>query len=123
MRILPLLGLLAAFLLVKLAGNPGVLLKQTVVGYQVTGEGINNGLFDITTILGEIIVFLFYWFKFNEWAGAGVAPKGFRPRPARHFTTWLRFLGWNTFYGLLMVGVYSVIVFFPELVSIQKQRI
>ena len=122
MRILPLLGLLAAFLLVKLAGNP-VLLKQTVVGYQVTGEGVNNGLFDITTILGEIIVFLFYWFKFNEWAGAGVAPKGFRPRPARHFTTWLRFLGWNTFYGLLMVGVYSVIVFFPELVSIQKQRI
>ena len=116
MRILPILGLLAAFLLVKLAGNPDMLAKHIVVGNPLPDENTTGGFFDITTILGEIIVFLFYWFKFNEWAGAGLAPKGFRPRPARHFTTWLRFLGWNTFYGLLMVGVYSAIIFFPELI-------
>jgi len=117
MRALPLLGLLAAFLLVKLAGNPDIFAKQTVVGNPLPGGSAAGGIFDITTILGEIIVFLFYWFKFNEWAGADVAPKSFRLWPARHFTTWLRFLGWNTFYGLLMIGVYSVIIFFPEMIS------
>ncbi len=113
MRILPILGLLAAFLLIKLSGNADLLEKYTMVGYR---EGDGSGFLGLTTILGYLIVFFFYWFKFNEWAGAGAAPKGFRPRPARHFTTWLRFLGWNSFYGLLMVGVYSVIVFFPDLI-------
>ena len=116
MRILPIFGLLAAFLIVKLAGNPEMLAKHTVVGNQLLSETGSGRLFDFTMIIGEIIVFLFYWFKFNEWAGAGAAPKGFRPRPVRHFTTWLRFLGWNSFYGLLMVGVYSVIIYFPDLI-------
>jgi hypothetical protein len=116
MRILPIFGLVAAFLIVKLAGNPDLLAKHTVVGNQLAGQNGGGGLFNLTTIMGEVIVFFFYWYKFNEWAGTGAAPKGFRPRPARHFTTWLRFLGWNSFYGLLMVGVYTVIIFFPELI-------
>ncbi len=117
MRALPILSLLAAFLLVKLSGSPSLAVEHQIVGNPILHEDWWNSVFDLTTVLGEIIVFIFYWFKFNEWAGAGEAPVGFHPRPARHFTTWLRYLGWNTLYGLLMVGSYSLIVFFPDLVS------
>ncbi|WP_155322226.1 hypothetical protein [Desulfosarcina ovata] len=117
MRILSILGLLSSFLFIKLAEHPDFLDDIVVVGNQLPGDSATTGVFNFTSILGLIIVFLFYWFKFNEWAGPGMAPKGFRPRPARHFTTWLRFLGWNTSYGLLMVGVYAGIIFFPDLIS------
>lgn len=116
MRVLPILGLFAAFLLVKLAGNPELLAERQIVGNPLLGKDGATRFLDLTTFLGVIFVFLFYWFKFNEWAGAGDAPTGFRPRPARHFTTWLRYLGWNTLYGSMMVGGYAIIVFFPELV-------
>lgn len=116
MRALPLLALLVAIFLVQLAGNPEIFSQQGVVGYSsFTSE--NRSFIDMPTTLGVIIVFFFYWFKFNEWAGKGVAPTGYKPRPVRHFTTWLRYLGWNTFYGLLMACSYAVIVFFPELIS------
>jgi hypothetical protein len=114
MRLLPILGLIVSFLLVKLAGSPEVL--KVTVGNPIIAEDWWSTIFDLTAVLGGIAVFFFYWFKFNEWAGDGPSPYGFRPRPARHFTTWLRYLGWNTFYGLFMVAVYSLIVFFPELV-------
>lgn len=120
MPILSILGLLSAFLLIKLAGNTDILkdltdlINQQTIGYQTAGYGDAIGLINLTTVVGAVIVFTFYCFKFNEWAGEGEAPKGFRPRPARHFTTWLRFHGWNTFYGSLMVGVYAMMVFFPE---------
>lgn len=117
MRALPVFGLLGAFLLVKCAGNPGILSDQLVVGNPLlTDDGGGKGLLDLTPALGGLIVCVFYWFKFNEWAGEGNAPAGFHPRPARHFTTGLRYLGWNSFYGLLMVTSYLVIVFFPEFV-------
>lgn len=117
MRALPILGLLAAFLLVKLSGSSHLFGDQPIVGNPFLNENWWTRMFDLTTVLGEIIVFVFYWYKFNEWAGAGEAPKGFRPRPARHFTTWLRYLGWNTLYGLIMVGSYALIVYFPDFVS------
>lgn len=116
MRTLSILGLFSSFLLIKLAEHLSTADSYGVVGNQLLKEGAAGGFFDITTMLGLVIVFLFYWFKFNEWAGPGVAPKGFRPRPARHFTTWLRFLGWNSFYGLLMVGACAGLIFFPDLI-------
>jgi len=116
MRALPILGLLISFLLVKFSQQPELLQKPVIIGYSPVGQDGAVGLLGLTTLIGGLIVFLFYWFKFNEWAGSGEAPSGFRPRPARHFTTWIRFLGWNSFYALLMVICYSVIVFFPEFV-------
>jgi|GEM_PF-1667957 len=116
MRALPILGLFVAFLLVKLAGSPELLAERQIVGNPLLSEDGASRVFDLTSSLGAIFVFLFYWFKFNEWAGVGDSPTGFRPRPARHFTTWLRYLGWNTLYGSMMVGGYVLIVFFPEIV-------
>lgn len=115
MRVLVILGMLGAYLVWKFAANPEILVDQLIIGNPLEGEDTSAGMFILTPILGELIVFVFYWFKFNEWAGEGEAPAGFRPRPARHFTTWLRYIGWNTSYGLLMVAAYSLIVFFPDI--------
>ncbi len=115
MRAIVILGALGAYLVWKLASDPDFIGTQAV-GYQPSGDTGTDDVLGLTLIVGEIIVFVFYWFKFNEWAGEGEAPAGFRPRPVRHFTTWLRFLGWNCTYGLLMAAAYTVIVFFPDLI-------
>lgn len=108
MRYLSFLGIVAAFFLVRFAGNP---IDKSVVGFTNTHP---NTL--AWVVCGGVIVFIFYWIKFNEWAGEGQAPPGFRPRPVRHFTTWIRYLGWNSLYGSIMAGAYCTIVFFPDIV-------
>lgn len=109
MRYISVFGVIAAILLVELAGSP----KLVTVGH----HGSVNDM-DVLgwIILGGVIVFVFYWIKFNEWAGDGQSPPGFRPRPVRHFTTWIRYLGWNTLYGLIMAAAYGAIVFFPNVI-------
>ncbi len=109
MRYLSLFGIVAAIILVNLAGGTETL----VVGHQESGDAADVLRW---TVVGAVIVFVFYWIKFNEWAGNGQSPPGFRPRPVRHFTTWVRYLGWNSLYGLVMVGAYSALVFFPDVI-------
>jgi hypothetical protein len=116
MRYFSLFGLVAAFLLVELASKSEII----TVGYAAVGESS-----DVLgwTAFGGVIVFVFYWIKFNEWAGDGQSPPGFRPRPVRHFTTWIRYLGWNTLYGLVMAGAYGAFVFFPDAILQYGQSI
>jgi hypothetical protein len=116
MRLLVVLGILSAYLVWKLAAHPDLIEAPDVVGNQLGGADSEESLFDFAVVAGVLFVFFFYWFKFNTWAGEGDAPPGFRPRPVRHFTTWLRYLGWNTAYGLIMTGAYAAIVFFPDLI-------
>lgn len=112
-----LLGSIAAYLIWKLAANPGLLEDTPSVGYNFGGENASGEIDGIALLIGELAVFFFYWFKFREWAGEGDAPGGFRARPVSHFTTWLRFLGWSSTYGLIMLGIFNAIVFFPDLIS------
>ncbi len=115
MRTIILLSMGLAYLVWKLAADPQFWPGYGQVGYSLDGSGGN----DIDLVLlfaGQGAVFLFYWFKFGHWAGEGEGPKGFSPRPARHFTTWLRFIAWGGGYSLLMLLAFNVLVFFPDIV-------
>ena len=83
--------------------------KFTVIGFR----GAESPLTMINFCAGGLFVFIFYWVKFNEWAGKGQSPEGFRPRPVRYFTTWYRYLAWNSFYAMMMTFVYALFMFFP----------
>ena len=74
---------------------------------------VDSPLSVVSFIIGGLFVFIFYWIKFNEWAGEGQSPPGFRPRPVRHFTTWMRYLAWNSFYGMMMTVAYALFMLFP----------
>lgn len=117
MRIIVIISIIGAYAVWKLAETPALWNTMPVAGNPLGIESTDKQIYGLTLALGELFVFLFYWFKFNEWAGEGDAPPGFRPRPVRHFTTWLRYLGWNCTYGLIMVAAFSIIVFFPDLVE------
>ena len=117
MRTIIFLSAVFAYFLWKVAGNPDFFQDTPSVGYHLVGTEIAGEIDGVALLVGELVVFFFYWFKFKEWAGEGDAPLGFRPRPVSHFTTWLRFLGWSSAYGLLMVGAFNLVVFFPELIS------
>jgi hypothetical protein len=117
MRIIVVVSIISAYAVWKLAETPALWSYTPVAGNPLGVEASDNQIFGLTLALGELFVFLFYWFKFNEWAGDGDCPAGFRPRPVRHFTTWLRYLGWNCTYGLIMVAAFSIIVFFPDLIE------
>ncbi len=67
----------------------------------------------LVTNLGGAFVFLFYFYKFSQWPGTNTAPPGFHPKPTRHFTTWLRYIGWAGIYGFFMVVCYGLLVLFP----------
>lgn len=108
MRYLSIFGVLAAFILVTSTNPDG----SRFVGWQ-TPQTNDLGW----GVCGAAIVFIFYWIKFNEWAGEGQAPVGFRPRPVRHFTTWIRYLGWNSLYGVIMAAAYCAILVFPDFLS------
>ena len=101
MRIIVIISIIGAYAVWKLAETPALWNTMPVAGNPLGIESTDKQIYGLTLALGELFVFLFYWFKFNEWAGEGDAPPGFRPRPVRHFTTWLRYLGWNCTYGLI----------------------
>jgi hypothetical protein len=61
-------------------------------------------------------VFFFYWLKFARWPGPEGAPAGFKPLPTRHFTTWLRYMGWSFVYSFAMMICYFMIILFPQTV-------
>lgn len=70
---------------------------------------------DFVTFLGGVVVFIFYFMKFGRWPGPESTPPGFHPKPTRHFTTWLRYVGWAAVYGCFMLFCYLLIVFSPKL--------
>lgn len=117
MRVIIFLGTAGAYLIWKLAVNPGLLEATPSVGYHLDTDSAAGEIDGIALLIGELVVFFFYWVKFREWAGEGEAPGGFTPRPVNHFTTWLRFLAWSCAYGVIMVGIFNMIVFFPDLIS------
>jgi hypothetical protein len=80
---------------------------------QSVGAGLKQ--IDLLTIIGGVIVFVFYWSKFGQWHGEEGAPPGFKPQPTRHFTTWLRYSSWACFYAIIMVAGYLFIVLFPTI--------
>ena len=119
MRILVALSVVAAYVVLTIAETPEILQTPAVAGNPIISSvqsSAAEGQWNLTLLLGELFVFFFYWFKFNDWAGEGGAPAGFKPRPVRHFTTLLRYFGWNAVYGLIMVGIFSALVFFPDLI-------
>jgi hypothetical protein len=106
-------------MLVFLAYNPYIIEGQLSVGNPLFGS---NGVsteqtnhLDVTAILGGLVVFVFYFMKFGRWPGPEGTPPGFRPKPTRHFTTWLRYIGWAMVYGFFMLFCYLLIIFFPKL--------
>jgi len=84
-------------------------IKFSIVGFR----GAESPLGLVSFVVGGLFVFIFYWVKFNEWAGKGQSPQGFRPRPVRYFTTWYRYLAWSSFYGIMMTVAYALFMFFP----------
>jgi len=115
MRVLPpIVALLVAVLIVQLADNSYFIGGHDILANPFSSENDQSQFEKFAICLGALFVFLFYWFKFNEWAGEGTAPPGIRPRPVRHFTTSVRYFFWNYFYALMMTAIYLVLVFFPE---------
>jgi hypothetical protein len=115
MRILPpIVALLVAVVIVQLAGHSYFISGHDILANPFSSENDQDLFLKFGIILGALFVFCFYWFKFNEWAGEGMAPPGFRPRPVRHFTTSVRYFFWNNFYALMMTTIYLALVFFPE---------
>ncbi len=115
MRVLPpIVALLVAVIIVQLAGHSYFINGHDILANPFSSENDQDGFLKFGIILGALFVFWFYWFKFNEWAGEGMAPPGFHPRPVRHFTTSVRYFCWNNFYALMMTTVYLALVFFPE---------
>jgi hypothetical protein len=111
--------LLSVFLILS-ANHPTLLRMPNTVGLDLStdqAQSVGSGLrqIDLLTVIGAIIVFIFYWTKFGQWHGEEGAPPGFKPQPARHFTTWLRYSSWAGFYASIMVGCYLLIVLFPTI--------
>jgi hypothetical protein len=118
MRTIFYVSILFSLLLIFLAYNPAIMEGQPSVGNPLLGldEGTGEGgEFDFVTFLGGLVVFIFYFMKFGRWPGPENTPPGFRPKPTRHFTTWLRYVGWAVVYGSFMLFCYMMIVFFPKL--------
>ena len=78
---------LASALLMFVLSN----INDTIIGFR----GAESPLGLVSFFVGGLFVFIFYWVKFNEWAGKGQSPQGFRPRPVRYFTTWYRYFAWK----------------------------
>lgn len=112
--VIPLLALLLAFLMVQLAEHSYFYSGHEIVGNTFSVDRTQDQLISLSIVVGVIFVFVFYWVKFNDWAGEGMAPAGFHPRPTRHYTTSVRYLFWNGFYGMLMAAAYLILVYFPE---------
>ena len=79
MRSIVVVSIIGAYVVWKLAETPALWSYTPVAGNPLGVEASDNQIFGLTLVLGELFVFLFYWFKFNEWAGEGVAPPGTAP--------------------------------------------
>ncbi len=119
MRTIFWVSLFFSVVLIFLAHHPAIIEGRLTVGNPLLGSGAaaggEEGQLDFTAVLGGLVVFVFYFMKFGRWPGPAGAPPGFRPKPTRHFTTWLRYVGWAMVYGLFMLFCYLLILFFPQL--------
>lgn len=103
-------------MLIFIAHHPAIIEGQPSVGNPLLGSnGVSMDQLNFIAILGGLVVFVFYFMKFGRWPGPEGTPPGFRPKPTRHFTTWLRYIGWAMVYGFFMLSCYFFIVFFPKL--------
>jgi hypothetical protein len=112
------LVLLSAFLIL-LAYNPELLTGPPEAGYQdpalsEKAAPLISQIATATSLVGAMVVFVVYWFRFGHWTGPDAAPAGFRPHPTRHSTTWIRYIVWGTLYAGFMVGCYFFIILFPQ---------
>lgn len=119
MRTIFYVSIMFSLVLIFLAYKPAIIEGEPSVGNPLLGtnafsEGDANRL-DFTAMLGGLVVFVFYFMKFGRWPGPESTPPGFRPKPTRHFTTWLRYVGWAMIYGFFMLICYFLIIFFPKL--------
>ena len=94
MRTIFYVSILFSLMLIFLAYNPAIIEGQLSVGNPLLdSDGVSTGQtdgLDFTAILGGLVVFMFYFMKFGRWPEPESTPPGFRPKPTRHFTTWLR---------------------------------
>jgi hypothetical protein len=111
-------SILVSIALIFLAYHPEIITGRGAVGNPIFGISdagtAQNGAVDATAIIGALFVFGFYIFKFGRWSGPEASPPGFRPKPTRHFTTWLHYVLWAVLYGTVMVIFYFLIIFFPK---------
>lgn len=114
MRTIFYLSVLFCLALIFIGHHPEILEKQGAIGNPLFSSDETSQV-DFPAILGAIVVFFFYVMKFGRWPGPEGAPPGFRPKPTRHFTTWLRYMGWACIYGSTMLIFYLLIIFFPKL--------
>jgi hypothetical protein len=102
--------------LIYAAYNPTLIQGPETAGRSFNGDGTLLDPINLTSIIGGIFVFVFYWLKFARWPGPEGAPAGFKPLPTRHFTTWLRYVGWSFVYSSAMMVCYFMIILFPQTV-------
>ncbi len=114
MRHLLYLSLVLGALLLVVAYHPGLLTGPEQAGYQAMPDSMLSHLVTTTSVVGAVVVFLFYWFRFSRWTGPDEAPTGFRPHPTSHSTTWLRYVIWASLYAGIMVATYSFVILFPQ---------
>ena len=70
--------------LVMLAYHPDLLMGQQVTGYTSEDPAtLLSHWVTTTSLVGGVVVFLVYWFRFSQWTGHDAAPAGFRPHPTR----------------------------------------
>lgn len=118
MKLLIWVSVLSSVFLILSASNPILLSMPDTIGLDLRGDQqqpVGSRVIDLWTVIGGIVVFIYYWTKFGQWHGEEGAPPGFKPQPARHFTTWLRYSSWAGFYAAIMVGCYLLIVLFPTI--------
>ncbi|MDJ0804555.1 MAG: hypothetical protein QNI89_12545 [Desulfobacterales bacterium] len=119
MRTIFYVSILISLMVILLAYHPSIMEGQLRVGNPLLdtdgAPGAEKAQLDFVAILGGIVVFIFYFMKFGRWPGPEGTPPGFRPKPTRHFTTWLRYIGWAVVYGFFMMCIYLLIIFFPKL--------
>ena len=118
MKLLIWTSVLFSIFLILASYHPNLLSMPVTAGLDFATEnelsaGARFKEVNLLTVIGGILVFVFYWTKFGQWHGEEGAPPGFKPQPTRHFTTWLRYSSWACFYASIMLGFYLLIVLFP----------
>lgn len=113
MKLLIWISVLFSIFLILSSYHPNLLSMPVTAGLDLGPDNARFKEINFLTVIGGILVFIFYWAKFGQWHGEEGAPPGFKPQPTRHFTTWLRYSSWACFYASIMVGFYLLIVLFP----------
>ena len=71
----------------------------------------------VYVVIAVLVVALIFMRRFADWAHASDKPTSFPPRPARHFTSWLRYQTWAGLYALSAVALFLFAFVFPQFVE------